>query len=95
MCMATYGFGKKLKKHKYEWTKNPHLQSYFLVLDKKVFTADYFKKFILGIERIKSKTEIIKRYEMGLSEMLRSHHVKWLLSIHMMILISLIHMLST
>lgn len=29
MCMATYGFGKKLKKHKYEWTKNPHLQSYF------------------------------------------------------------------
>lgn len=76
MCMATYGFGKKLKKHKYEWTKNPHLQSYFLVLDKKVFTADYFKKFILGIERIKSKTEIIKRYEMGLSEMLRSHHVK-------------------
>ena len=76
MCMATYGFGKKIKKHKYEWTKNPHLQSYFLVLDKKVFTADYFKKFILGIERIKSKTEIIKRYEMGLSEMLRAHHVK-------------------
>lgn len=95
MCMATYGFGKKLKKHKYEWTKNPHLQSYFLVLDKKVFTADYFKKFILGIERIKSKTEIIKRYEMGLSEMLRSLMSKWLLSIHMMILISSIHMLST
>ncbi len=76
MCMATYGFGKKIKKHKYEWTKNPHLQSYFLVLDRKVFSAEYFEKFILGIEHIKSKTEIIKRYEMGLSEMLRAHHVK-------------------
>ncbi len=76
MCMATYGFGKKIKKHKYEWTKNPHLQSYFLVLDKKVFTSNYFKKFILGIKRIKSKTEIIKKYEMGLTEMLRAHQVK-------------------
>lgn len=76
MCMSTYGFGRKIKKHRYEWTKNPHLQSYFLVLDKKVFAADYFEKFILGIERIKSKTEIIKRYEMGLSELLREHHVK-------------------
>ena len=76
MCMATYGFGKKLKKHKYEWTKNPHLQSYFLVLDKKVFTSNYFAKFITGIKRIKSKTEIIKKYEMGLTEMLRAHQVK-------------------
>ena len=76
MCMATYGFGKKIKKHKYEWTKNPHLQSYFLVLDKKIFSSNYFAKFILGIKRIKSKTEIIKKYEMGLSEMLRAHQVK-------------------
>lgn len=31
-----------------------------MVLDKKVFTAEYFKKFMSGIKRIKSKTEIIK-----------------------------------
>lgn len=76
LCMATYGFGKKIKKHRYEWAKNPHLQSYFMVLDKKVFTAEYFKKFMSGIKRIKSKTEIIKKYEMGLSEMLREKNVK-------------------
>lgn len=76
LCMATYGFGKKIKKHRYEWAKNPHLQSYFMVLDKKVFTAEYFKKFMSGIKRIKSKTEIIKKYEMGLSEMLRENNVK-------------------
>lgn len=76
MCMATYGFGKKIKKHRYEWTKNPHLQSYFLVLDRSVFTEDYFKDFILGVKRIRSKTEIIKHYEMGLSELLRAHNVR-------------------
>lgn len=76
ICKATYGFGNKIKRHKYEWTKNPHLQSYFLVLNKKVFRANYFKNFMLSITRLKNKTQIIKEYEMGLSELLKANNVK-------------------
>lgn len=48
----------------------------FYGFGQKVFTAEYFKKFMSGIKRIKSKTEIIKKYEIGLSEMLRENNVK-------------------
>lgn len=60
LCMATYGFGKKIKKHRYEWAKNPHLQSYFMVLDKKVFTAEYFKKFMSGINTLRVRPKLSK-----------------------------------
>lgn len=76
LCKATYGFGNKIKRHKYEWTKNPHLQSYFLVLRKNVFRANYFKNFISSVKHLKNKTQIIKDYEMGLSELLKNNNVK-------------------
>lgn len=76
MCKATYGFGNRIKRHKYEWTKNPHLQSYFLVLSKNVFRANYFKSFISSVKHLKNKTQIIKEYEMGVSELLRANNVK-------------------
>lgn len=75
LCTATYGFGKKIKSHKYEWVKNPHLQSYFLMLDNSVFNSSYFKEFINSVSKQENKTKIIKLYEIGLSEMLKQHNV--------------------
>lgn len=75
LCAATYGFGKKIKPHKYEWIKNPHLQSYFLLIDKSVFNTSYFIEFINSVCKQQNKTEIIKLYEIGLSELLKQHDV--------------------
>ena len=75
LCTSTYGFGKKIKPHKYEWIKNPHLQSYFLLIDKSVFNTSYFYEFINSVSKQQNKTEIIKLYEIGLSELLKQHNV--------------------
>ena len=75
LCTSTYGFGKKIKPHKYEWIKNPHLQSYFLLLDSSVFKSSYFNRFINSVSKQQNKTEIIKLYEIGLSELLKQHNV--------------------
>ena len=74
LCMATYGFGNKVKRHKYEWIKNPHLQSYFLITSHRLFSADGFKDFIFAVKKLRNKTEIIKQYEMGLSEFIRNNN---------------------
>lgn len=47
-----------------------HLQSYFLVLNKKVFNSINFENFILSVEKKSSKKEIIQCYEIGLSKLL-------------------------
>lgn len=73
ICTATYGFGDKIKRHKYEWIKSPHVQSYFVTLSKKVFTSCEFKKAIYSIKKIKHKTDIIRLYEMGLTRFLDKH----------------------
>lgn len=75
LCTSTYGFGKKIKPHKYEWIKNPHLQSYFLLLDSSVFKSSYFNRFINSVSKQQNKTEIIRLYEIGLSELLKQHNV--------------------
>ena len=73
ICTATYGFGDKIKRHKYEWIKSPHVQSYFVSLRKRVFSSSEFKKAIYSIKKIKHKTDIIRRYEMGLTRFLDKH----------------------
>ncbi|MGN0902832.1 MAG: rhamnan synthesis F family protein, partial [Succinivibrio sp.] len=75
LCTASFGFGKRIKRHKYEWIKYPHLQSYFIVMKKDVFGSQWFADFMKSIIRIKRKRQIIIRYEMGLSGMLREHGV--------------------
>ena len=75
LCTSTYGFGKKIKPHKYEWIKNHHLQSYFLLLDSSVFKSSYFNRFINSVSKQQNKTEIIRLYEIGLSELLKQHNV--------------------
>lgn len=77
LCMSNYGFGKKLKRNKYSWVKFPHLQSYFLYLDNKVFNSNYFEQFIESVTKLHNKTEIIIKYEMGLTRLFNNHNVNY------------------
>lgn len=54
------------------WTtcKKPHIQSYFFVLKKEVFSSEAFLNFIKSIKKEKSRNDIILKYEIGLSELL-------------------------
>jgi len=53
-----------------------HLQSYFLVFRKTVFTSNLFQNFISQITKQESKDEIIYKYEIGLSEFLIKNNKK-------------------
>ncbi|MES2677072.1 MAG: rhamnan synthesis F family protein [Pseudomonadota bacterium] len=53
-----------------------HLQSYFLVFNKTVFLTDFFDNFIQKISQQSFKIDIIKDYEIGLSELLVQNHKK-------------------
>jgi lipopolysaccharide biosynthesis protein len=52
-----------------------HLQSYFLVLEKKAFTSAAFEGFWDQFLFYRSKRRIIQEYELGLSRL--SHHQGW------------------
>jgi len=47
-----------------------HLQSYFLLLGKNVVSSPDFKTFIEGIRLKNDKAEVVREYEMGLSQVL-------------------------
>ena len=57
-------------------TWSPHIQSYFLVFNKKILSSKVFKTFILSIKKENSKIDIIKNYEIGLSEILKKEKFK-------------------
>lgn len=61
----------KNKSSKYVRAIRPHIQSYFLVFNKNVFTSEVFSNFIKSIRHLDNKNEIIINYEIGLSELLR------------------------
>lgn len=48
----------------------PHLQSYFVVLTRKVFSSDTFRNFIAGIEKQPNVPEVVKKYEIGMTQIL-------------------------
>lgn len=47
-----------------------HIQSYFMVFRRKVFTSKAFKDFLSGISPQKNVQAVIEKYEIGLSRML-------------------------
>jgi lipopolysaccharide biosynthesis protein len=47
-----------------------HLQSYFVVFNRKVVESAVFKKFMSSITKLEKKQEIIERYEIGLTQTL-------------------------
>lgn len=49
---------------------NYHLQSYFLVFRRVAFFCDAFRRFWAELEILEDKLEIIRRYEIGLSQRL-------------------------
>lgn len=53
-----------------------HVQSFFLAFKKNVFCSEIFKKFIFDIERQKAKSDIILKYEIGLSKLLLENGYK-------------------
>jgi lipopolysaccharide biosynthesis protein len=61
---------KIFKKLFWEPCEKSHIQSYFFVLKKEVFTSDVFLNFIKSIKKEKSRNEVILKYEIGLSEVL-------------------------
>lgn len=56
-----------------------HLQSYFISFSKTVFNTYWFEQFINSVEYLEDKEEIIRRYEVGLGNLLFSHNlnIKW------------------
>lgn len=46
---------------------DPHVQSYFMVLSRRLFSSDEFASFLEGVEPVKDKREVVYRYELGLS----------------------------
>ena len=62
-----YGY-KKSAKHIF--TKRPHIQSYFIVFKKNIFTNNIFADFMQSIKHEEDKKLIVSSYEIGLSELL-------------------------
>lgn len=56
----------------YRIAERPHIQSYFLVFSKKVFTSNIFDEFMHSIKSLDNKNEVIINYEIGLTEKLIS-----------------------
>lgn len=50
----------------------PHLQSYFLVFRQQVILSSHFWEFWKKLEVLDNKSEIISRYEIGLTQFLKS-----------------------
>lgn len=47
-----------------------HIQSFFVVLKKKVFNSDVFAKFIFSVQKENSFWDVVLKYELGLSDIL-------------------------
>ncbi|MGE0279321.1 MAG: rhamnan synthesis F family protein [Rhizobiaceae bacterium] len=50
-----------------------HLQSYMLLLGRRVLDAAWFQNFVDAIEPLGDKMEIVRRYELGLTASLKDH----------------------
>ncbi len=57
--------------------KNFHIQSYFLFIKSKCIENIFFKDFFSNIEKQKSKSELVKKYEIGLTQGLISKGMKY------------------
>lgn len=64
-------FGLIKDRKGYRTIERPHIQSYFLVFSKKVFTSKVFDEFMQSIKPLDNKNEVIINYEIGLTEILK------------------------
>lgn len=49
------------------------VQSFFLVLKKRVFLSNYFQEFMNGICHQQNKTDVVEKYEKGLTNLILAH----------------------
>ena len=66
-------FGLLKNPHKH----HPHIQSWFVGLTPKVFKSRWFDKFMHSITKLKSKGEITREYEQGLSQLITNNGLSW------------------
>lgn len=59
------------------FSKEFHIQSYFIVFTKRVFFSDVFKDFVLNIRKENDKKSLIEKYEVGLSKYLTDFGYKF------------------
>lgn len=57
--------------------KKPHIQSYFVVLNKNVIKSDVLSDFFNSIEKQENKRLIIIKYEQGLTKTLENEGFTW------------------
>lgn len=51
----------------------PHIQSFFMMISGNIFKKPFFEEFMSGIKAEGSKDEIISKYEVGLSKLIREN----------------------
>lgn len=56
--------------------KNYHIQSYFIFFKKKCLSSKFFKDFFSGIKKVSSKSELVRKYEIGLTQGLLKNGMK-------------------
>lgn len=54
-------------------TKQPHIQSFFFSLNDGIFKTKWFYRFINSVKKQKIRSEIIIKYEVGLSDLIIKH----------------------
>lgn len=56
---------------------HPHIQSWFVGIDKKIFTSGWFDEFMQCITKLQNKGQITSKYEHGLSKLISEHGHTW------------------
>ena len=57
--------------------KHPHIQSWFIGLNKNIFMTEWFDTFMKGITKLQSKGAITREYEQGLSKQISENGFTW------------------
>ena len=56
---------------------NKFMMSFFIVLKKDIFTANWFADFMGNIKQLEDKADIVRLYEQGLSDLITQKGLKW------------------
>lgn len=76
MAIDGYGYGEKVGVNSYTQVYNPFMESWFLLLSKNIFRTDWFKDFMLSVTQESEKEDVVKKYEMGLSWLIKDKGFK-------------------
>ena len=71
--LKTDAAGLSVSKHK----THAFMESWFVKLNKKIFTSTWFDEFISNVQKEKNKTDITIKYEHGLTNLIKNHNCLW------------------